>query len=252
MIDSSNPRIYWNTLKKRHPELVNFSKQAKLYSSDNKKYFTDVIDEVGIRQLSILVRSKNNIAFQTWLKGGLDPIDEQSKRKAYELYKANLFDKSEIGKTISLEKIHAYLFEGLYPFAGRIRTKTISKGGFTFANADYLLGTLSNIDNMEDGNFNQIVDKYIEMNIAHPFMEGNERATRIWLDFLLIDRLSKCIDWSKIEKHQYLDAMSKSPYDPALIKDLLKGALTDDINNRELFIKGIDCSYYYEEIDKIL
>lgn len=137
--------------------------------------------------------------------------------------------------------------EGLYPFAGKIRSKTISKGGFVFANADYLHQLLSDIDKMPDSTYDQIVSKYIEMNIAHPFMEGNGRATRIWLDILLINRTAKCVDWSRIEKNQYLEAMKESPVDSKHIYQLLEGALTNEIDNRELFLKGIDCSYYYEE-----
>lgn len=247
LTDSKNPRIYWNAIKRRNPELNTFCRQLKLYADDSKKYLTDVIDETGIKKLGRILRSKNNIEFEKWLDGSLDPIDEQSKKKAYDFYKAELIEEHEIGKTIALQKIHAYLFEGLYPFAGKIRTKTISKGGFTFANGDFLPQVLKDIDKMPDSTISQIVDKYIEMNIAHPFMEGNGRSTRIWLDLLLINRLSKCIDWSKIEKSDYMDAMKASPVDSKPIHRLLSDALTDNINDRELFLKGIDCSYYYEE-----
>ena len=247
LTDSKNPRIYWNAIKRRNPELNTFCRQLKLYADDSKKYLTDVIDETGIKKLGRILRSKNNIEFEKWLDGSLDPIDEQSKKKAYGFYKTELIDEHEIGKTIALQKIHAYLFEGLYPFAGKIRTKTISKGGFTFANGDFLPQVLKDIDKMPDTTISQIVDKYIEMNIAHPFMEGNGRSTRIWLDLLLINRLSKCVDWSKIEKSDYMDAMKTSPVDPKPIHRLLSDALTDNINDRELFLKGIDCSYYYEE-----
>ena len=224
-----------------------FCRQLKFYSNDNKKYLADVIDETGIKKLGRILRSKNNIEFEKWLDGSLDPIDEQSKKKAYDFYKTQLIEEDEIGKTIALQKIHAYLFEGLYPFAGKIRTKTISKGGFTFANGDFLPQVLNDIDKMPDATFSEIVDKYIEMNIAHPFMEGNGRSTRIWLDLLFINRLSKCVDWSKIEKDDYLNAMRASITNPEPIHKLLDSALTDNINNRELFLKGIDCSYYYEE-----
>ena len=247
LTDSKNPRIYWNAIKRRNPELNTFCRQLKLYADDSKKYLTDVIDETGIKKLGRILRSKNNIEFEKWLDGSLDPIDEQSKKKAYGFYKTELIDEHEIGKTIALQKIHAYLFEGLYPFAGKIRTKTISKGGFTFANGDFLPQVLKDIDKMPDSTISQIVDKYIEMNIAHPFMEGNGRSTRIWLDLLFINRLSKCVDWSKIEKSDYMDAMKTSPVDPKPIHRLLSDALTDNINDRELFLKGIDCSYYYEE-----
>ena len=247
LTDSKNPRIYWNAIKRRNPELNTFCRQLKLYADDSKKYLTDVIDETGIKKLGRILRSKNNIEFEKWLDGSLDPIDEQSKKKAYDFYKTELIEEEEIGKTIALQKIHAYLFEGLYPFAGKIRTKTISKGGFTFANGDFLPQVLKDIDKMPDTTISQIVNKYIEMNIAHPFMEGNGRSTRIWLDLLLINRLSKCVDWSKIEKSDYMNAMKTSPVDPKPIHRLLSDALTDNINDRELFLKGIDCSYYYEE-----
>ena len=176
-------------------------------------------------------------------------IDELSKRKAYNFIQVQVVKNDEVGKTIALQKIHAYLFEGLYPFAGKIRTRTISKGGFTFANGDFLPQVLKDIDRMPDNSFDEIVDKYVEMNIAHPFMEGNGRATRIWLDLLLKNRIQKCIDWSKIDKEDYLSAMRASPVDAGPIYKLLKDAITDDINNRDIFMKGIDYSYYYEEED---
>lgn len=247
--DSNNPRIYWNALKRRHPEMNAFCRQLKIYADDNKQYLSDAIDENGIRKLRFIVRSSINPEFESWINGSLDPLDEQSKRKAYQLYKTNLINEDEVGKTISLQKIHAYLFEGLYDFAGKIRTKTISKGGFVFANGDFLPLTLIQIDKMPQSTFNEIVEKYIEMNIAHPFMEGNGRATRIWLDLILIKELKQCVDWSKIDKKDYFDAMKDSPVSDIKIKALLKVALSDEIDDRELFMKGIDTSYYYEEIE---
>lgn len=247
--DSNNPRIYWNALKRRHPEINAFCRQLKIYADDNKQYLSDVIDENGIRKLRFIIRSSINPEFEGWINGSLDPLDEQSKRKAYQLYKTNLINEDEVGKTISLKKIHAYLFEGLYDFAGKIRTKTISKGGFVFANGDFLPETLKQIDKMPQSTFNEIVEKYIEMNIAHPFMEGNGRATRIWLDLIFIKELKQCIDWVKIDKNDYFDAMKDSPVSDIKIKALLKAALSDEIDNRELFMKGIDTSYYYEEIE---
>ncbi len=249
LTDSNNPRIYWSAIKRRNPELNTFCKQLKLFSDDGKKYLNDVIDESGIKKLGRILRSKNNLEFEKWLDGSFDPIDEQSKRKAHALFESDVLDLSLVGKTILLQQIHAYLFEGLYEFAGRIRTKTISKGGFTFSNGNFLPQVLKDIDKMTDNTFDEIVDKYIEMNIAHPFMEGNGRATRIWLDLLLKDRLKKCIDWSKIDKDDYLSAMKASPVDSKPIFDLLNSALIEDINNRDIFMKGIDCSYYYEEED---
>ena len=247
LVEPNSPRRYWNNVKVRNPELSPFCGQLKIYADDGKKYLSDVINEEGVRLLLTIIPSKYKKAIQDCVKGLLVPIDEQSKKKAYDFYKTELIEKEEIGKTVALQKIHAYLFEGLYPFAGKIRTKTISKGGFTFANGDFLPQVLKDIDKMPDNTFDEIVDKYIEMNIAHPFMEGNGRSTRIWVDLLLINRLSMCVDWSKIEKNDYMGAMRASPVDPKPIHKLLSDALTDNINDRELFLKGIDCSYYYEE-----
>ncbi len=181
------------------------------------------------------------------MNGLYDPLDEQSKKKAYEIFNSNIIDVEEVGKTISLQKIHAYLFEGLYNFAGKIRTKTISKGGFTFANGEFLPETLKNIDVMPESSLKEIVNKYVEMNIAHPFMEGNGRATRLWLDFILKKNVQRVVDWSKIEKSEYLDAMKMSPIDGLPIFEIIEKALTKDVDNREIFLKGIDYSYYYEE-----
>lgn len=247
LVEPNSPRRYWNNVKVRNPELSPFCGQLKLFARDDKKYISDVINEDGVRLLLTIIPSKYKKQIHDWISGMLDPIDEQSKKKAYDFYRTSLIEIDEIGKSVSLQKIHAYLFEGLYPFAGQIRTKTISKGGFTFANGQYLPEVLKDIDKMKDSSLEEIVNKYIEMNIAHPFMEGNGRATRIWLDLLLKDRLQKCVDWSKIEKNDYLDAMKQSPVNAKPIFDLLSNALTDDINNREIFLKGIDYSYYYEE-----
>jgi cell filamentation protein len=178
-----------------------------------------------------------------------DPIDEQSKKKAYELYENSILETTEIGTIKGLQQIHAYLFEGLYDFAGKIRTKNISKGGFAFANCLYFHDIFSQIEKMPESNADEIIDKYIETNIAHPFMEGNGRATRIWLDCILKFRSGKCVDWQLIDKKDYLSAMEKSPVDPQPIKELIKGALTDQIDDREIFMKGIDYSYYYETIE---
>ena len=249
LTNPKSPRRYWNNIKVRNPELSFYIRQLKLYANDGKKYLSDVINEEGVRTLLLIIPSKYKESIQERLTGLLDPIDEQSKKKAYDFYKSNLISKEEIGKAIALQKIHGYLFEGLYPFAGQIRTKTISKGGFTFANGNFLPQILKEIDIMPDLTVDEIINKYIEMNIAHPFMEGNGRATRIWLDILLIDRVSKCVDWSKIEKTTYLNAMRRSPTNPKPIYELLTSSLTNEINNRELFVKGIDYSYYYEELE---
>jgi len=156
------------------------------------------------------------------------------------------FYREIIGTTKSLKQIHAYIFGGLYNSAGQIRQKNISKGGFQFAVAHFLGNTLKQIEQMPETTFEEIADKYVEMNIAHPFMEGNGRSTRIWLDLILKKRLKKCVDWSKINKNDYLNAMVKSSVNSNVIKNLLKNALTDEIYSREMFMKGIDYSYYYE------
>ena len=150
-----------------------------------------------------------------------------------------------------MQQIHGYLFGGLYDFAGQIRTLNIAKSGFQFAMARYLPETLKQIEEMDESTFEAIVDKYAEMNVAHPFMEGNGRSTRIWLDLILKKNLKLCVDWSKINKKEYLAAMEKSVTDVAPIKALLQSALTDRINDREMFMKGIDYSYYYEQVDEI-
>ena len=174
-------------------------------------------------------------------------IDGRSKKKAYAFWESDLINDEDIGTTKALQQIHAYIFGGLYDFAGKIRIKTISKGGFTFCLAQYLRSSLEKIDHMPEGTFNEIMDKYITMNIAHPFMEGNGRSTRMWLDLILKKRLRKCVDWSVIDKNEYLDAMRLSVSDDSKIKELVRGALTDKIDDRDVFMKGIDYSYYYEE-----
>lgn len=146
-----------------------------------------------------------------------------------------------------MQQIHAYLFGGLYDFAGIIRNINISKGGFTFAPAMYLQNTLKTVETMPGNTFDEIIDKYVEMNVAHPFREGNGRSTRIWLDLILKKNLKKCVDWSMIDKNDYLKAMTASTINSSNIKALIKNALTDRINDREMFMKGIDYSYYYEE-----
>ncbi|MCM1196782.1 MAG: Fic family protein [Roseburia sp.] len=198
----------------------------------------------------VFISSNLKIDFSKWIKGLASPLDEQSRARAYELFDNGLLDTIEVGTTRGLQQIHSYLFSGLYDFAGKIRSQNISKGGFTFANSMCLSEILKTIDEMPQTDFDSIVDKYIEMNIAHPFMEGNGRATRIWLDLILKNQLHKSIDWSKIDKKEYLNAMEESPLNDKEIKDLLKKALTEDIESHEFFMKGIDYSYYYEEINE--
>lgn len=172
--------------------------------------------------------------------------ERMSKIKAIELFETGYLDSLEAGKFESLAKIHKYLFEDIYPFAGEIRTQNIAKGNFRFAPVMYLKASLEHIDSMPQSNFDEIIDKYVEMNVAHPFREGNGRSTRIWLDLILKKETGKVVDWSKIDKEDYLPAMERSPVKTVEIKELLKSALTDDINNREVYMKGIDASYHYE------
>ena len=169
-----------------------------------------------------------------------------SKKKAIELFENGILDKLEAGKFESLKAIHKYLFEDIYDFAGKIRTVNISKGNFRFAPLMYLEAALANIDKMPQSNFEEIIEKYVEMNIAHPFREGNGRSTRIWLDCILKKEIGKVVDWSQVDKEDYLLAMERSPIKDIEIKHILKNALTDDINSREVYMKGIDHSYYYE------
>ena len=169
-----------------------------------------------------------------------------SKKKAVELFETGSLDTIPAGKFVTLQAIHKYLFEDIYDFAGEIRTVNMAKGNFRFAPLMYLQAALENIDKMPQSNFDEIIEKYVEMNIAHPFREGNDRSTRIWLDHILKTEIGKVIDWSKVDKEDYLLAMERSPIKDVEIKVLLKGALTDEINSREVYMKGIDHSYYYE------
>ena len=169
-----------------------------------------------------------------------------SKKKALELFENGMLDKLEAGKFSALKAIHKYLFEDIYNFAGELRTVNIAKGSFRFAPLMYLHAALENIDKMPQSNFDEIVEKYVEMNIAHPFREGNGRSTRIWIDHILKNEIGKVVDWSRVDKEDYQLAMERSPIKDVEIKVLLKGALTDEINSREVYRKGIDYSYYYE------
>ena len=169
-----------------------------------------------------------------------------SKKKAVKLFDKGVLDSLPAGKFSTLQAIHKYLFDEIYDFAGEVRTVNISNVNFRFAPLMYLQAALENIDKMPQSNFDEIIEKYVEMNIAHPFREGNGRSTRIWLDHILKNEISKVVDWSKVDKEDYLLAMERSPIKDVEIKVLLKGALTDEINSREVYMKGIDHSYYYE------
>ena len=169
-----------------------------------------------------------------------------SKKKAVELFEKRFLDNLPAGKFSTLQAIHKYLFEDIYAFAGELRTVNIAKGNFRFAPLIYLESALENIDKMPQSSFDEIIEKYVEMNVAHPFREGNGRSTRIWLDHILKNEIGRIIDWSKVDKEDYLLSMERSPIKDVEIKVLLKDALTDDVNSREVFMKGIDHSYYYE------
>lgn len=169
-----------------------------------------------------------------------------SKRKAVELFESGTLDKLEPGKFASLQAIHKALFEDIYDFAGQLRTVNLAKGNFRFAPLIYLEAALANIDKMPQSTYDEIIEKYVEMNVAHPFREGNGRSTRIWLDLMLKSGIGQVVDWSKVDKEDYLLAMERSPIKDVEIKVLLKDALTRDVNSREVFMKGIDHSYYYE------
>ena len=253
--DYKKNRNYWKflktKLKKENSELVSAANQLKLTAADGKKYLTDTFDYDGIIELAKNFPSKQANRFIEWFTYSDETIDGKSKSKAYALFDSSLLATIEVGTVKGLQQIHGYLFGGLYDFAGQIRTLNIAKSGFQFAMARYLPETLKQIEEMPESTFEAIVDKYAEMNVAHPFMEGNGRSTRIWLDLILKKNLKLCVDWSKINKKEYLAAMEKSVTDVAPIKALLQSALTDRINDREMFMKGIDYSYYYEQVDEI-
>lgn len=189
-----------------------------------------IVNKLNITDLAELAREEERI----------------SKKKAAQLFDNKLLDSFPAGKFDTLQAIHKYLFEGIFDFAGEIRTVNLAKGNFRFAPLIYLQAALDNIDKMPQSNFDEIVEKYVEMNIVHPFREGNGRSIRIWLDCIFKKEIGKVIDWSKVDKEDYLLAMERSPIKDEKIKVLLKGALSDEINSREVYIKGIDQSYYYE------
>jgi cell filamentation protein len=244
-------RNYWKylkaKLKKENNQLVSATTQLKIIAPDGRKRMADLLDSQGVIALAKHFPNNKSMKFLDWFLYSDTSIDGQSKKKAYTLFESNLIDEIEIGTTKGLQQIHAYLFGGLYDFAGQIRTKNISKGGYRFVYAQHLNATLNDIDQMPQHSFDEIIEKYVAMNKAHPFMEGNGRSARIWLDLMLKKELAKCVDWSKIGKDNYMNAMIISTVDYEVIGQLVARALTDKINDRETFMKGIDYSYYYEE-----
>lgn len=249
--DYQKNRNYWkylkNKLKGENSEVVSGTNQLKLLAPDGKRRLTDVLDYNGVLLLAKSFPNTKAMRFVEWFTNSDETIDGKSKSKAYALFESSLIDAMEVGTVKGLQQIHAYLFGGLYDFAGQIRSVNIAKGGFQFAMVQYLSQTLTTVEQMPETTFDEITDKYVEMNVAHPFREGNGRSTRIWLDLILKKRLQKCVDWSRINKKDYLQAMQESVADASRIKCLLKTALTDEINDRETFMKGIDYSYYYEQ-----
>ena len=249
--DYTKTRNYWKylkaKLKKENSQVVSATTQLKFLAPDGKKRLADMLDYNGIIALGKEFPGKKANRFIEWFTYGDESIDGKSKTKAYALFESSFINSIEVGTTKGLQQIHAYLFGGLYDFAGQIRQKNISKGGFQFAVSHFLGDTLKQIQGMPETTFDEIVNKYVEMNIAHPFMEGNGRSARIWLDLILKKRLAKCVDWSIISKRDYMNAMMLSPTNGSVLKKLLKNALTTKINDREMFMKGIDYSYYYEE-----
>lgn len=244
---------YWRWLKRKLSQsgiqFVSGTHKLKIVAADGKKYNSDALLAEDIVILAKHYPNNRAAAFLDWFTYSDNTLDGQSRKKAYQLYESGLLRRLEPGSLKCLQQIHAYIFGGLYDFAGQIRTKNISKGGFTFANCLHFPGTLQVIERMPEMTFDEIMDKYVEMNVAHPFMEGNGRSTRIWLDLMLKRSLKLCVDWSQIDKNEYLAAMRQSVSDSYQIKQLVKPALTTKIYDREMFMKGIDYSYYYEQND---
>jgi len=249
--DYTKARNYWKylkaKLKRENNQLVSTTTQLKITASDGKKYNTDTLDSGGVIELAKHFPNNRAMKFLDWFLYSDISIDGQSKKKAYTLFESNLISEFEVGTTKGLQQIHAYIFGGLYDFAGQIRGKSISKGGYQFVYAQHLKDKLQQIDAMPQSTFEEIIIKYAEMNKAHPFMEGNGRSTRIWLDLMLKKHLKKCVDWSKIRKEDYMNAMVISTIDSSVLVPLIARRLSTKIDDRAMFMKGIDYSYYYEE-----
>ena len=242
---------YWRWLKRKLKQegvqLVSPTHGFKFEAPDGKQRIADVLNSDGVILLAKHYPNNRASGFLDWFTYSDNTIDGQSRKKAYTLFESGLLNSLEPGSMKCLQQIHAYLFGGLYEFAGQIRNKNISKGGFTFANCLHFPTIIPTIEGMPETTLDEIADKYVEMNVVHPFMEGNGRSTRIWLDLMLRRSLKRCVDWSRIDKNVYLTAMRESVVDSSHIKTLHNGALTHKINDREMFMKGIDYSYYYEE-----
>ena len=252
--DYAKNRNYWKwlkaKLKREGSQLVSATTQLKLTAADGKRYLSDALDASDIVDLVKAFPNSRASGFLDWFLYSDNTIDGKSRQKAYELFGSGLLDSLEPGSIKCLQQIHGYIFGGLYDFAGQIRTKNISKGGFTFANCIHFPATLRTIESMPETTFDEIVDKYVEMNVAHPFMEGNGRSMRIWLDMMLKRALAKVVDWQRVDKEQYLQAMERSPINDLELRFLLFPNLTGETANRQIIFKGLEQSYYYEGYEK--
>lgn len=245
--NSKNPRIYWNAIKRRHPEIRKYCSQAKLLAADEKQYKSDVLTCDGINELVLILKHPNRRYLIDWIRGSNEPVNEQAKKRAYDLFGTNILKTDEIGTFIGLRKIHAYLFDGLYKNVGRVRTKNVVKNGVEYANYTFLKQILTHIDSMSSNTFDEIVEKYVEMNIAYPFLDGCEQSMRIWLDQMLKNKLEKCINWAKVKREDYLEAMKESPYNDSQIKKVLKRAISIKILDKNVYQTGLDSSFFYEK-----
>jgi cell filamentation protein len=248
--DYTKANNYWRWLKRKlkseNNQLVSTTHGFKFLAADGKKRMSDTLDSAGVTALAKCFPNAKAARFLDWFLYSDTSLDGQSKKKAYTLFESNLINEFEVGTTRGLQQIHAYLFGGLYDFAGQIRDKNIAKGGYRFVYAQHLKATLQQIDALPQNDLEEIILKYAEMNKAHPFMEGNGRSARLWLDMVLKKQMNPCVDWSKISKENYMNAMIISTVDSSVLKQLIQKALTSEINDMELFMKGIDYSYYYE------
>ncbi|MBR4423090.1 MAG: Fic family protein [Mailhella sp.] len=215
-------------------------------AADGKAYKTDAFDAEGVAALARAIPNNRAAAFLEWFVHGPETLDEKSKQKAYALFESGLLDSIETGTTQGLQQIHGWLFGGLYDFAGKIRTVNIAKGGFSFAPVRFLADALARIDAKPEGDFDAIVSKYVEMNVAHPFREGNGRAMRIWLDGMLKRSLGLVVDWRRISRSEYLQAMERSPVNDLELRALIMPCLTDKTEDREVISKGLERSFFYE------
>jgi len=245
LVQTKDEKLYWRVFKKRikDKKILNDIKQFKTMAIDKKLRITDFCTLLTLFKLANLLKSDKS---KDILLNKYKIIDSESERKAKLLFNSKEFNNFKNISHKHLLWIHKFIFGGMYEFAGMIRQTNISKGGFKFANALFLTKNLENNDNIDSDTFDEIIKRYIDMNIIHPFQEGNGRSTRIWLDLILKTKLKKCVNWQKVDKSKYLEAMKASIYDEKPIINLLQQSLTSDINNREVFFKGLEQSYYYE------